>query len=122
MSRARRAARMEAQRLRGMGAQQEMVRQCRREVRDGPTMQTGGRRWQMLPQSTTLFIRMSPPPNSQEYLMDELRSEAINRGACGPLLGAASLPGECPPAAPIGLAGATMEPGVRDAGFWQRRA
>ena len=36
--------------------------------------------------------------------------------------GAASLPGECPPAAPIGLAGATMEPGVRDAGFWQRRA
>ena len=99
MSRARRAARMEAQRLRGMGAQQEMVRQCRREVRDGPTMQTGGRRWQMLPQSTTLFIRMSPPPNSQEYLMDELRSEAINRGACGPQ-GAASLPGECPPAAP----------------------
>ena len=96
MSRARRAARMEAQRLRGMGAQQEMVRQCRREVRDGPTMQTGGRRWQMLPQSTTLFIRMSPPPNSQEYLMDDLRSEAINRGACGPQ-GAASLPGEWEP-------------------------
>ena len=75
----------------------------------------------MLPQSTTLFIRMSPPPNSQEYLMDELRSEAINRGACGPQ-GVASLPGECPPAAPVSLAGATMEPGVRDAGFWQRRA
>jgi len=52
-------------------------------------------------------------------LLEYLHCESI---APSGLQLAASLPGECPPAAPIGLAGATMEPCDRCAGFWQRCA